>query len=537
MSGETFLGIDIGTEGARAGIFDGTGNFIGAGKAPFPLLTDGDHIAEYRSSDIWAAVCEAVSGAVGTAGQAVGTLSGIGVDAACSLVADLPDGFSVSPDGKPGHDSIAWLDHRAIGEAEDINQTGADVLAAVGGRISPEMQIPKLLWLKRNRPDVFEAARGFYDLGDWITFRLTGEKTRSACTTVCKWTWSPAKGGWDRPFLEGLGLCRLYTDVTAPAGQKTVSPGVAIGTLGDEAARELGLPSGIPVAACLIDAYAGALGTLGVNGGAGDRLALIAGTSACHIIQTDREIPVPGVWGPYPDVMFAEKWALEAGQSACGALLDTIVARHSAGQNSAETQDGAGADIFEKLDNILADLSRDRPLWELTTRRHILPDVLGNRSPLADPTRQGAISGLGTRTDIEDLALDYLAGLQALALGTRHILEAMQENGVYADEIVVSGSLKSNPNFLQETANATGLPVIVPDTEEPVLLGAAMLGANAASGAKDLRSTMRAMSGDIEKKVLPQTEARETIERKYRVFREMLADQKKYDDIMSSGGR
>ena len=68
-----------------------------------------------------------------------------------------------------------WMDHRAKKEALEINETGHRVLKFVGGKISLEMQTPKLLWLKRNLPDVFASAAGFYDLSDWLTWKATGQ--------------------------------------------------------------------------------------------------------------------------------------------------------------------------------------------------------------------------------------------------------------------------------------------------------------------------------------------------------------------------
>ena len=80
----------------------------------------------------------------------------------------------------------------------------------------------------------------------------------------------------------------------------------------------------------------------------------------------------------------------------------------------------------------------------LTAARHVQPDIHGNRSPLAEPWRHAGIDGITLDTGLEDLALDYLATLQALAYGTRHILEAMRDTGVVIREIVPSGGLARN---------------------------------------------------------------------------------------------
>ena len=74
------------------------------------------------------------------------------------------------------------MDHRAIAEAREINETQDDVLRYVGGSISPEMEMPKLLWLKRHLRASFDAAGHFFDLADYLSFRATGSLARSMCT-------------------------------------------------------------------------------------------------------------------------------------------------------------------------------------------------------------------------------------------------------------------------------------------------------------------------------------------------------------------
>ena len=186
-----FIGIDVGTGSARAGVFDRDGILKGAAKRDIQLFRNGPHIAEQSSDDIWKCVCKTVKEAIKTSEISATSVKGIGFDATCSLVVLDTAGhpLSISEIHDDAHNIIVWMDHRATDQARRINDTGHSVLEYVGGAISPEMQTPKLLWLKENMPSTFEAAGDFFDLTDYLTWRSTGDKSRSVCTVTCKWTY------------------------------------------------------------------------------------------------------------------------------------------------------------------------------------------------------------------------------------------------------------------------------------------------------------------------------------------------------------
>ncbi|TYC56421.1 FGGY-family carbohydrate kinase [Rhodobacterales bacterium] len=540
------IGVDVGTGSARAGVFDGTGRLLGSASRQIRLWHPKPHFAQQSSEDIWSAVCYAVQTALRESGVSAKDVQGIGFDATCSLVVADKEGapVSVSPDGAPEQDIILWADHRAIGEAARIDQTGHQRLAVSGGTISPEMQLPKLLWLKSNLPDCWTNAAHFFDLPDWLTWRASGSQTRSLCSTVCKWTYRGEAGtggeGWDREFFSLIGLGDLVEEGFARIGTHFASPATPLGHLTETAAADLGLTTATKVAASMIDAHAGALGTFGVNvpgkdgEGAGEgRMALIAGTSACHITLSALAAFVPGVWGPYYGAVLPELWVNEAGQSMAGAAIDQVLNRHAASAGARKAAEEQGTNVYSYLEAILAREAADEPLAFASRHRHILPDFNGNRAPLADPNRLGVTWGQGAGPGDRDLALDYLACVQALAYGTRHILDQLDQNGVRPSAIVISGGLARNRLYCQTHADVTGLPVMLPEQEEPVLLGSAMLAAVGAGGFADFSGAMAAMSGTAV--VLePATGIRDYHDRKYRVFRDMHDRYAEYRDMMTN---
>jgi FGGY-family pentulose kinase len=523
------LGVDVGTGSVRAGLFTAAGRLVGRGEHRIQTWqTRPDHV-EQSSDDIWRAACAAVREALTASGARPDSVVGIGFDATCSLVAidanDRPVGVSL--DGRNERNVIVWMDHRAIADAAEINATHHRVLDYVGGVISPEMQTPKLRWVKRELPDTWQRTARWFDLPDYLTWRATGSDDRSLCSTVCKWTYLGHERRWDASYFETIGLGDLTADGFRKIGVRVRVPGERLGGLTSAAAAELGVAVGTPVAASLIDAHAGALGTLGAAGHSAPisrRMAIIAGTSACHLATAPRGTSVPGVWGPYFEALLPNEWLLEAGISASGAFLDHVIRSHPA---------HLASDTFASLDARLTTLlGRGATEAELTHDLHLQPNVLGNRAPLADPTLRGGVSGWTLRDDPDDLAVWYLAALQSLAYATRHIIEAFAARGRPVDLLIASGGSAANPRWCQTHADALGIPLAIPEEADGVLLGSAMLGGAAAGTHGSIEAAMQAMTR-LGRIVAPDPRAADFHDRKYRVYRRMIDDQRVYRDLMA----
>ncbi len=498
---------------------------------------------EQSSDNIWQAVCHCVRMATDEAGVSAADVAGLGFDATCSLVVLDAEGqpVTVSPGGADQQNVIVWMDHRAAGEAEEINRGRYEVLKYVGGRISPEMETPKLLWLKRHLPQTWQRARHFFDLPDFLTWRATGDTTRSLCSTVCKWTYlGHEKEGWDRSYFEAIGLEDLAEEGFARIGQQVRAMGQPIGQgLSTQSADELGLRPGTPVSVSIIDAHAGGIGMIGaaiedVAPSLSDlnrRLALIGGTSSCHMAVSPEPRFIDGIWGPYFSAMVPEMWLTEGGQSATGSLIDLVVMQHGATGQLKQMAEENRCSPYEILNQRLAELAGDEPIGRLVHDMHVCPYFHGNRSPRANPHLRGMISGLRLSANLDQQALLYLATIQAIAQGTRHIIEEMNRQGYAIDTIIACGGGTKNPVFLQQHADVSGCRVVLPREPEAVLLGAAMLGATAAGEFANLTEAMGGMSsaGEV---IEPDRGLAEFHEAKYRVFHQLYEDQMRYAELM-----
>lgn len=547
-----YLGIDVGTGSARAGIFTATGKMLAQATCPIKIWRYADVFVEQSSADIWSACCKAVKQARQKAKIKAEDIKGIGFDATCSLVVlgerDRP--ITVSRSRKSAQNVIVWMDHRAIEQAERINATQHAVLKYVGGKISPEMETPKLLWLKENLPTTWQQAALFLDLPDFLVYRATGSATRSLCSTVCKWTYlghvttshEDRVGCWDDSYFKQIGLNDLTKDNYRKIGQQIRPVGAAIAQgLTAKAAKELGLISGTPVGASIIDAAAGGVGVLGAKNKAlvsdiTKRLALISGTSSCHMAVSPQANFIPGLWGPYYSAMVPEMWLAEGGQSATGSLVDHIIFSHPQAAVIKQQAQKNKTSAYQILNAILVKLAKNVACKScLTQHLHVLPYFHGNRSPRANPNLYGMISGLRLSNSIEELALLYYATVQAIAYGTKHILATLNQHGFNIDTILACGGGSNNELLLQEHADITGCPIALPKEPEAVLLGSAILGAVAAKKYPSVLAAMQAMN-KVGKIIQPNrsTAIQAYHQAKYKVFLEMYADQMKYAKIMQN---
>eukprot|EP00913_Durusdinium_trenchii_P010571 g9915.t1 len=511
------VAVDVGTGSARAGIFDRDGRMLAKAKHPIRMFRPKENHAEHDSEDIWVATCTAVKAVLGETGLAADRIAAIGFDATCSLVARDREGrpLTVSTTGKANQDTVVWLDHRAIEQAERLSASAHAVLQFSGGSLSPEMQIPKLMWLKENLPTSWEGAGFFFDLADFLTWKATGRPVRSRCTLTAKWNYlSHQKPGWSSDYLALAGLDDLLEKAALPPD--TMPSGASLGPLAPAAAAELGLDTAVLVAPGLIDAYAGALGALGgaaSDGGLERSVALIGGTSSCIVAFARDPKPGRSLWGPYFEAVLPDYWLVEGGQSAAGALLDHLVSMHASGGEPS-------ADLHGRIIARIGEL-RAEAVGDIAPHLHILPDFHGNRSPLADPHATGVVSGLTLDTSFDGLCRIYWRSCVAIALGIRHILDAMQDYGYLFETLHVAGGHVHNPLLVELYADVTGRKVKLPATLDAVLLGTAMTAAVAGGLHGSLFCAGSAMdAGGSER--LPDPERTAAYDRDYRRFLAMI---------------
>lgn len=492
------LGLDFGTESGRAVVVNlSTGEILGTAvhrytdgvideRLPGTNTQLGSNWALQNPDDYLQVLRYAIPEALQQAGIRPNQVVGLGIDfTACTILPTLADGtplcFLPEWSRNPHAWVKLWKHHAAQPEADYITAIAAERaepwLARYGGKISSEWLHSKTLQLLREAPEVYSAAERIVEAGDWLVWQLTGKEVRNACAAGYKGLWERGNGYPSEGFLAALDprLSDLNrTRLIAPV----IPPGAFVGTLSAAGSSLSGLPPGTAVAAATIDAHAAVPGVGVTQPGT---MAMILGTSSCHMLLSKTESLVPGISGVVADGILPGLFGYESGQAGVGDLFEWLVEYATPPRyfHQAERQ---GRNIYQVLEQEAA---------EKKPGAHGLLALdwwNGNRSVLTDASLSGLLVGLTLATRASDI---YRALIEATAFGARVIIEAHEAHGVAVQELVACGGLAER-NFLlmQIYADVTGRPIRQGGSGMASALGAAMFGAVAAGVANGGYSTI-----------------------------------------------
>jgi len=453
MGGPFVLGIDCGTQSLRSALFDLRGKLIASDSTPYPIDYPQVSWAEQNPEHWWQAVRVTVPNVIREAGIHPRQIKGVSVDGtACTVVCCQRDGTLLRP-------ALLWMDQRAHEEADEVTATGDDVLKYAGGPESPEWMIPKTMWLKRHEAEVYERAEVICEGTDWLMHRLTGNWTASLNCTTCKWNYASPDGGWPEDLLATLDMSELLERWP----NEVLPMGAPAGGISMRAAEETGLLPDTPVAEGGIDAYAGMFGLNVVRPG---RMAMVMGSSTCHMALCAEARFDSNVWGPFPDALIEGTWVLEGGQTATGSIVKWF-ADNFASREMLEAKNH-GRSQYDVLDELASEV-------EPGAEGLVLLDYWqGNRTPLRDPLARGAIWGLSLRHELGHVMRAIYEGT---AMGTRHILEDLRSTGFEPKGIYAAGGGTRSPLWMQIHADACQVPIYLTDEPEATALGTAVCAA------------------------------------------------------------
>lgn len=529
--GRLAAGLDFGTESARLVLLDvERGRERDTAVVPYAhgvltrALPDGTPLGADWALQHPADYLAAAEALLRRAAQAAGSdrLVGIGIDFTSSTI--LPaarDGtpLCLRPEfaAQPHAWVKLWKHHAAQRQADRLNALRPRFLDLYGGRTSSEWLHAKTLQILEEAPEVFEAAERIIEAGDWIVWQLTGVEARSVCQAGFKAHWQP-EDGYPPAGLLGELHPRFPALLEKLAPPRPV--GERAGGLSPAWAERTGLPEGLPVAVALIDAHA-ALPGLGVR--EPGVLAMVMGTSTCHLLLSRRKVPVPGISGVVGDSVVPGLFCYEAGQAATGDALEWWARVLSWASEGAPGPPGTAAD----RDALFARLDREAAALPPGSGGLIAVDWWnGSRTPLVNADLSAVVAGLTVGTTPAQV---YRAIVEATAFGTRQVIEVLESGrGVEpVTELRACGGMSRSPLVMQIYADATGRTLLASTTPHASARGAALYGAVAAGrsggGYDTVEEAVEAMGAPEFVAFEPRREAAAAYDRGYALYRELHA--------------
>lgn len=476
---DLLMGIDGGTGGARAYIFDRTGKVLGTGSCPYDTVYPQSGWAEQKAEDWWNAVCVSVREALAGAGVPAGRIAAVAAaTTSCTVLACSAQGEALLP-------ALLWMDVRASGEAKEIEKS-------TGQQLSAELFPCKLLWMKHHQPESYARADYLCEYQDYLNYQLTNEWCFSV-NTACNWGYNRRKGGFDEEFYRSAGLADALEKIPGRA----VAAGEKIGRLTLRAAKALGLDAETVVVQGGIDASIGMLGMGVAEPGA---VALMTGSSNLAMAVTVEPcFGNPDAVNLGPDFLLEGYYTSVRGQVSAGSILRWF---------RREFCRDLGEDALAQLDV----QAREVPCG--SNGLMILDYWQGNRVPHEDADIRGMIYGLSMNTTREML---FRAVMESVAYGTEDILEAFREKGYPVEWVCISGGTTRSDVFLQIHADVSGIPFAVA-SDYSVALGCAVCAGRAMGMYGSLQEAAAHMV-QMQKMVFPDREKHriyQGLQRKYR---------------------
>jgi xylulokinase len=486
-------GLDIGTTGCKAAIFDTAGTLLASASREYAVDIPHPTWAEQDAENVWRLAQESLRQAVAQAGTRAVVAIGLSVQGEAVMPVDNK-GQALRPailgmDSRTGEQN-AWLCER-FGAEHIFERTGMPVHTV--------NTLPKLLWLKQYEPDLWARAERFLLYEDFLIQKMTGQAAISRCLASRTQLYDIPEDRWSPDILQALEL--------DPERLATIQPsGKAVGPMRAELAKRLGLAKAPLVVTGGHDQACGALGVGLTRPG----LAMDS-TGTAEVVEVALDAPVlnetlyRGDISVYAHTVPGLYLAMTLNHSG-GLVLRWF--RDTFCQDEMREAQASGRDAYDLL---LRDVSPE------PTSLFLLPDLAGSGTPAFDTGSKGAILGLTFATDKTELAKAVLEGL---TFELRLNMDLLKDGGVRVDEMRAIGGGARSELWLQLKADITGISVVAPRITEAAGWGAALL---AGVGAGQFASAAEAAEEmlHLERRFDPDPARAARYDERYQLYREV----------------
>lgn len=483
------LAIDCGTTNLKAGVISPSGELLSHSRRSLALHTPEENAAEHDADELFEALVDAAREAV----------KGYGPDISVLGLSGYQFGFiPLDSDGQALTGMITLLDGRSRAAVSELSELmPVEELYAKSG-LPPMFTslLAKILWLRKDRPAVFDRTACFADIKSFFIHRLTGQLITEPSIAATTQLLNMAEMTWDPDLMSAAGIAEDRLPEVR-SGDRLLGP------LSDEMTGKLGLSGEVQLLPGLYDGGAMMVGMGGLSGREG---VCSLGTTTMLRVCVNRPVlddPATRRLQTYP--LFSGTWATGGGINNAGVVLQWL------------------------KDNLLGGRSYDEVLGEAaeiapgSQELFCLPYLSGERDPRISENASGLFLGIRQNHRAGHFCRAVLEGV---AYTVNLIKKAASSNGIELDDIRICGSGSQSDLWCQIFADVTGVPVQRPAEEDATLTGTAMLAGVANGIFQNLDEASEAMLR-TGRTFCPQPEARRKYSRAFRCFEKILTGAKK----------
>lgn len=489
----SLLGIDVGTTGCKVIAFSEEGEILAHAYGEYPLIHPHPGWSELDGNVVWEKVSNGIR------------------EVAAQTKSDPIEAISVASQGEAvtpvwGNcdvlaNAITTFDARTIGICDEIllDIEPLDVMQITGMPPSDIHTLPKLVWIQRNQPEIYNEVWKFFGFEDFINFRLGVQPAVDYSLAARTMAFDINDKCWSEKML---GLA----DIDVAILPDTVPSGTILGKIGKKVSGELNLPPGVVVVAGGHDQPCGALGAGIIRGG---EVMDATGTVECIAPAFPEPVVnqqmIDGNFSCYPHVvegLYVTLGFVSSGGVVLRWFRDTLA------QAELAQAEETGRDIYDIL---LEDIP-DQPGTAM-----LLPHFTGSGTPHLDLESKGAIVGLSLSTSKGELVKAILEGI---SYEIKQNLRMLQEAGVVINEVRAIGGGAKSEKWLQLKADMFGKKVIALDISEGVCLGTAILAGTATGKYNTIEEAVELLVKP-QKEYYPREAIAEQYDEKLRVYEQI----------------
>lgn len=489
-------GLDIGTTGCKLTVFDQNGTYLDNAYQDYPVKRGGSE-HEINAE----AIMEGVLSVLKAMGEKHPDIAGIGVTS-------FGETFVLADEsGRPLHQAMLYTDPRGENECRELEEKlGGMTIASITGLRPHEMySISKIMWMKRNRPEVYEKVGHIFLMQDYVVFYLTGTAQIDYSLATRTMAFDITTLQWSKEMLEAA-------DIDVELMSKPVPTGTSAGPIRREIAEQTGLSVDTQIITVSHDQVAAAVGA-----GVFDSDAAVdgAGTVECVTPIYD-ELPnlqtmYDGYYSVIPYVI-PGKYVCYAFSYTGGALIQWCV--DTLAKKEKELAAERGISINEYLEG---QFSENGSGFSEPTGMLVLPHFAGAATPYMDIGSKGVIAGLTSGSTVSDI---YRACMEGVVYEMVLNMESLRNSGIHFKMLYATGGGARSEIWMQMKADMLNVPITALKTVDAGTVGSAMLTGIAVGCFEDLEDAAKHM---VEKRQVyhPRPEMHKKYQKVYKKYRNL----------------